>query len=57
VFGTGDAYITEQTARGSAAYVEDIEEVFLSGVSHWSMLDDPKRVNDAIEGFLKRRGL
>jgi len=56
VFGTGDAYIAESTSKASAEFVEDMEEVYLPGVCHWSMMDDPVGVNGAIEGYLKRRG-
>lgn len=36
-------------------YIEDFEEEYLDGVSHWVMTEAPQAVNKAIERYLKQR--
>ncbi len=57
IFGTGDKYITVAAAKNTPNYVEDCTEVYLEGISHFSMMDAPQQVNKEIEQYLKKRDL
>ncbi len=57
IFGTGDKYLSMESARNTANFVPDLKEVYLDGVSHWVQQEAPGKVNDAIEKYLSDRGL
>ena len=52
IFGTADKALGTDTAKLSKKFVEDFDEVYLEGISHWSMMEAPEQVNKAIENFL-----
>ena len=55
LWGEGDKYLHIDTARGSKKYVDDFEEEYFGGVSHWIMQEVPTQVNEAMEKYLKAR--
>ena len=55
LWGTGDKYLHIDTARGGKKYIDDFEEEYFEGVSHWIMQEIPGQVNEAIEKYLKGR--
>ncbi len=55
VWGTGDRALDLSSARASRDFVEDLEEVYLDGVSHWAHMEAPNKVNEAIERHLSER--
>ncbi len=57
LFGTGDRYIDVSTSQMSSEFVDDYTERLFEGVSHWISMDDPEGLNDAMEKYLRARGL
>ena len=55
LWGEGDKYLHIDTARGSKKYINDFEEEYFGGVSHWIMQEVPTQVNEAMEKYLKAR--
>ena len=54
IFGTADKYLTARAAEDSAKYVQDHKLELLTGVSHWVQQEQPERVNEIMEKFLKK---
>lgn len=55
LWGVGDKYLHIDTAKGGKNYVDDFEEEYFEGVSHWIMQEIPSQVNMAIEKYLNAR--
>ena len=55
LWGTGDKYLHVNTAKGIKNFVDDFEEEYFEGVSHWIMQEIPGEVNGAIERYLNAR--
>ena len=53
IFGTGDTAISVEPAKESARWVPDYTLELLDGVSHWVQEQEPEKVNQLIEKFLK----
>ncbi len=55
LWGTADNYLELDTAKDVNLFVDDCEEKYFEGVSHWVMSEVPREVNQAIEEYLTRR--
>merc|ERR1719264_215128 len=55
LWGVGDKYLHIDAARGSKNYIDDFEEEYFEGVSHWTMHEIPSQVNEAMEKYLNAR--
>ena len=55
IFGTGDKYLSVAANKDGKKFVNDFEEYYLEGVSHWAMLESPDQVNKIMENYLKNR--
>jgi len=53
IHGTGDAYLSVDTAKESQKYVTDGRLELLEGISHWVQNQAPQRVNMLIQQFLE----
>ena len=52
IWGTEDVALDLDTARRTKKYVTHLEERYLEGVSHWVQMEEPNKVNEAIEQYL-----
>lgn len=55
IFGTADKYLSVSANKRSRDYCLDYEEHYLREVSHWSMMEQPEKVNHIMEGYLQKR--
>jgi len=55
IHGTGDAYLSVETATENQKYVTEGKLEFLEGVSHWIQNEAPQRVNKLIEDFIESK--
>ena len=55
LWGTGDKYLSLATAKGSGEFIDDLEEKYFEGVSHWIQMEIPNEVNAAMEQYLNSR--
>lgn len=55
IFGTADKYLSVAANRRSRDYIQDYQEEYFEGVSHWIMTEEPRLVNAAIEKYLENR--
>lgn len=54
IWGTADSALDIACAKGTRDFVDNFEEEYLEGVSHWVQMEEPNKVNQAIEKFVKR---
>jgi len=54
IFGSGDKYLSEEAARGSAKFCRSHKLELLPGVSHWVQQEAHEAVNKHIEAFIKK---
>ena len=52
IFGTGDKYLSVESARGTKRYVENLTEKYIDGVGHWVQMEDAKSVNQSMKDYL-----
>ena len=55
LWGVGDKYLHIETAKNGKKYINDFQEEYFEGVSHWIMQEIPSQVNEAIEKYLNSR--
>ena len=54
IFGTGDKYLSMESARGTKKFVKNLEETYIDGVGHWVQMEAANKVNQAIENYLSK---
>ena len=52
IFGTGDKYLSIESARGTKRYVENLTEKYIDGIGHWVQMEDAKSVNQSMKDYL-----
>jgi pimeloyl-ACP methyl ester carboxylesterase len=57
IFGTSDKYLTVESAKNGKLFIEDFEDRYLDGVSHWVQVEAPQKVNKIIDEYLISRGV
>ena len=55
IWGTEDVALDVSTARRTKQYVKHFEEHFIEGASHWVQMEEPNKVNEAIEKYLNAK--
>ena len=57
IFGAADTALSVSMNKDNRLFVKDFEDHYLEGVSHWSMMEAPERVNAIMEKYLKSKNL
>ncbi|CAI4226785.1 unnamed protein product [Auanema sp. JU1783] len=52
VWGTGDPFLTKESAKKSVQFCRSAQLYLLEGISHWVQQDEPQKVNARIRKFL-----
>ena len=55
IWGTEDAVLDVSTARRTKQYVKDFEERYIEGASHWMQMEEPNKVNEAIQKYINAK--
>ena len=52
IFGTGDKYISVESAKGSKDFVTNYKQILIDGAGHWVHMEKPNIVNEEMSNNL-----
>ena len=55
IFGTADKYLSVDSAKGSAKFIENFKQEFIEGAGHWVQQEVPEKVNKIMDNYLRSK--